>query len=312
MRSALKRLFPALRLWARFPALTGCAAFAAGIAAGAAAAKPVQLLYHFIPWWAILFSLAAAPALRSTRVRIVVLFFAGMLVFQHEAGQERGFHSHNALPEITGKKSVLHGTVASVPVLSHGTYSWNVRTDSLCAGIYTLPMNGRQVMCSSYEKPPRAARVTCTGRFRPPQRPANPHAFDEYSYLHSRGIWGRFYADTIIASAQALSIPVRIASTLRTTVIGALGRVRNHTHRAILQAAFLGEKHELTSFTKETFRKSGIYHLLAISGLHVAILTGSVFLLLSMMPMPLQWKVLLTAGTIWLYLLFVGLIPSLF
>src|ERR1019366_2315889 len=55
---------------------------------------------------------------------------------------------------------------------------------------------------------------------------------------------------------------------------------------AVLKAVLWGDRTSLDSDTIQDFRKTGLYHLLVIAGLHVGLLT----LLLGLLLRPLSWN----------------------
>jgi ComEC/Rec2-related protein len=105
----------------------------------------------------------------------------------------------------------------------------------------------------------------------------NTTAFDYRTYMARRGFFRRAY----IYNFQ------RVSGKL--TVIERLKRVRVPITRswegeagALLSGICLGDKTSLTPEIRERFSEAGAGHILAVSGLHVGILYGSLVLLLSL------------------------------
>lgn len=88
-------------------------------------------------------------------------------------------------------------------------------------------------------------------------------------------------ADVEIASAYSSpSVPLRylpawLGQQLKQTVAGLYEGQRG----ALLQGLLTGDESGLTDFLYTCFRRAGLVHLLAVSGLHVGFLTGMVYLL---------------------------------
>jgi len=61
-------------------------------------------------------------------------------------------------------------------------------------------------------------------------------------------------------------------------------------HGAVLKAILLGDRSSLDSDTIENFRRTGLYHLLVISGLHVGLLAMAVGVLLRAMRLREKWR----------------------
>jgi competence protein ComEC len=89
---------------------------------------------------------------------------------------------------------------------------------------------------------------------------------------------------------------------------GAAGPARGQG-KALARALVLGDVSELPLAWKRGLRITGIYHLMSVSGVHVALVAGLVWLLGGWLPRPLRLLSMLAA--IVFYLLLVGPLPSL-
>ena len=76
--------------------------------------------------------------------------------------------------------------------------------------------------------------------------------------------------------------PVRVKRWAMTTI----GAHLPETSAALTAGLLLGEKVGLPPETAEAFRRAGVYHILAVSGFNVALLTSSVFFVLSTVGVP--------------------------
>lgn len=74
----------------------------------------------------------------------------------------------------------------------------------------------------------------------------------------------------------------------------------------VLDAAFLGNRYKLSHSTAERFRDGGTFHVLVISGLHITLLGGLVFLLARRFTKNRALQFLLSATVLWGYSLAVG------
>jgi competence protein ComEC len=79
--------------------------------------------------------------------------------------------------------------------------------------------------------------------------------------------------------------------------------------KALARALVLGDVSQLPLPWMRGLRVTGIYHLMSVSGVHVALVAGMVWLLGGWLPRPL--RLLLMLAAIVLYLLLVGPLPSL-
>ena len=75
---------------------------------------------------------------------------------------------------------------------------------------------------------------------------------------------------------------------------------------AVLSAAILGNRYNLSPATADRFREGGTFHILVISGAHISFL-GSVVLLIARRAIARRWlQVAVSASVIWLYTIAVG------
>jgi len=81
---------------------------------------------------------------------------------------------------------------------------------------------------------------------------------------------------------------------------------------SILKAMLLGVKEELNEETKELFQKSGVAHILAISGLHISFLCMAVYKALIHVGISMKLSILFSEIILSLYVLMVGFSPSAF
>lgn len=136
-------------------------------------------------------------------------------------------------------------------------------------------------------------RVRLTARLRLPRNFRNPGAFDYEGYLRGHGI-------STLASVKAEEIEV-----LPGTSGSRLGYWRSRMRRSILEhirerglwsredaalfaAMIVGDDSLLLRDVREEFQKTGVYHLLVVSGMNVALLALTVFWLARRMRLP-EW-----------------------
>ncbi len=79
--------------------------------------------------------------------------------------------------------------------------------------------------------------------------------------------------------------------------------------KALARALVLGDVSDLPLEWKRGLRVTGVYHLMSVSGVHVALVAGAVWLLAGWLPR--RPRLLLSLASIFLYLLLVGPLPAL-
>ncbi|HEY2496914.1 MAG TPA: ComEC/Rec2 family competence protein [Candidatus Angelobacter sp.] len=136
-------------------------------------------------------------------------------------------------------------------------------------------------------------RVRLTAKLRLPRNFRNPGAFDYEGYLHDHGI-------STLASVKAEDIEL-----LPGTSGSRLGFWRSRMRRSILEhirnmglwgredaalfaAMIVGDDSLLLRNVREEFQQTGVYHLLVVSGMNVAVLAFAIFWLTRRLHLP-QW-----------------------
>jgi competence protein ComEC len=118
-----------------------------------------------------------------------------------------------------------------------------------------------------------------TFRLRHPRRFDNPGSFDYPRYLATQGIalegWTRDAVEVLGASRGS---PILAAIfRLRSLLLRRLDAAMPAPEAALLKATILGDRSGLTPEMNQAFLDSGTYHILAISGLNVSLLAGTLF-----------------------------------
>jgi len=123
--------------------------------------------------------------------------------------------------------------------------------------------------------------VILTGRIEAPGSPTNPSQFNYRQYLRRLGI----RAVLRVPNAAGVEWTGRSTGRVRRSLFGVrryllslISTPGNGRGGKVLAAMLLGAREELPPDTVERFRQSGTMHLLAISGLHVGMVAGAIWL----------------------------------
>ena len=205
------------------------------------------------------------------------------------------------------------GTVDSDPML-------NAETERIVCTLRLHSVNGEshgervRLYLRSKELPLEGVEYGCTisgtGHIWPADAATNPHEFDFRNYLLSDGIVGMAAAklEDVSIEPGAIDFEGRLIQ-LRRAVSERIERLFP-TSAALAHAFILGDRTKLASDVKESFRQTGVTHLICISGMHVSVLAMAVSWLLS------KWHshnhaVFLTIALVLLYGLLPGFSPTL-
>ena len=113
-------------------------------------------------------------------------------------------------------------------------------------------------------------------RINPPLPMLLPDSFDftEHAYRQGYGATG-FLDDIVVVAGQSPHMP----SALRFHIQQRLYRYLDNDQAAVASALLVGLRGGISEDIREDFRASGLSHLLAISGLHMALFWGSIMAL---------------------------------
>ncbi|WP_448825302.1 ComEC/Rec2 family competence protein [Capnocytophaga ochracea] len=156
-------------------------------------------------------------------------------------------------------------------------------------------------------------RLVFVGKYTPISPPKNPYQFNYKRYMERKGVYGR---------TEVVAFSVVKNNT--TGFMGSIARTRSHLaividkhfnqeSSALLKTLLLGKRTDLDNEVYQHYVDAGAVHILAISGLHVGIITAILLLLLQKMPnlgfyRPLRYFILL-AG-LWTFAFIAGASPS--
>lgn len=136
--------------------------------------------------------------------------------------------------------------------------------------------------------PPPGARVMTTAHLLPPQGPAEPGGFDfrRHAWFKQLGGLGYTRVPVLLAEAPGAAVPVEqlrrgLARYLQQRLPGETG--------GFAAAVTAGDRSGVSQETLEALRQSNLAHLLAISGLHMGLLTGFVFAALRSLMCLVPW-----------------------
>ncbi len=147
--------------------------------------------------------------------------------------------------------------------------------------------------------------IEALGFYTPISIGSNPGGFSQKKYFQSNGFGWSFNADSI----KIIGTPNRMFRLI--TFVQRL--LNNHIEKnipgpsqGIFSAMLLGERRNLSTETKSAFSDSGMYHLLAISGLHVGIIGLILNALLKLCRLPHRLSLILSGTLLLIYIPITG------
>ena len=155
--------------------------------------------------------------------------------------------------------------------------------------------------------PPQGATLTLLGQLREPRGPAN--GFDEKTWLRHHGVHAVLRADSWRISGHRGGlggVADRLHAWLARDGVPGLSGER----RGVLEGVLLGEDQGLSAGLQQSFRASGLYHLLAVSGGNVAVVVLGTLGLAFALGVPRLAAEVAALAAIGAYVLAVGPQPS--
>ncbi len=208
--------------------------------------------------------LLAAVALRRSSLRRVVLLVSLAALGALRGGAGQGFPEWLLLraPGI----SEVTGTIVSYPSLGVDRIRFVVQPDQLPARIlvtWTCP--GASAGSVHY-----GDCVRLSGRT---ELPGTFDGFDYGRYLERRGIFATMRVEASgLTHIGATSGILRAGDRLRQVLLGSLRERLTPEEFALAQSYVFGDRYALSDETQEAFVQTGLMHILAVSGMHLAIL----------------------------------------
>ncbi len=230
-------------------------------------------------WVAALPFLVLVP-LRVRFLAIPAAFAAGFL---WAAGYAHWRLADRLAPELEGRDLEVVGVVASLPAAGERALRFELDVESAPAGVpKKVLLSWYRSLCAGGEVPiecyPHAGeRWRFTVRLKRPHGNVNPHGFDYECWLLERGIGATGY---VRPRAQPSNLGIRGSFLDRVEQTREIVRDRFKTRlgetpaAGILVALAVGDQRSISAEEWRLFNRTGVTHLMSISGLHVTMVSG--------------------------------------
>lgn len=228
--------------------------------------------------------------------------------------------NYDTLYQIAPKDAVITGQIASIPTNENGKekFFFNVKKISydkkdieIKAKTYVNIYNSKNII-----KPNIGDTYVIKGKLRPPFKASNPSQFNYGKYLKNFGVFTLFYAqdnnckklDTKLSPKWAF---LQILNNIRNQILKSHAKYLKSPNLEILGGIVFGDDAVAPpDYIKKAFINSGLLHILAASGMNVAIIYGIWFFILRKLKVPFNITVSSGIFVIIFYALMTGLGPS--
>jgi competence protein ComEC len=256
-------------------------------------------------WPVAAFLALAVVGLRRVNV-LLALVFAGAWA--------QAWHRPGAPPEIDAgprETMIVEGCVVEPTVLSANREQFTLEIDRGARARVSLALRDGQAA----QRLDYGQHVEIDARLRKPHNYNNPGSFDYAAYLARQNI---FWTATMTTGSAVRILPGRCGSRFVAAVfalrVAALDRIErlygeDGYSTGMLEAVLIGETSKLEKIWTMSFRRTGTFHALVISGVHVTVLAGVLLFLLRILMIPEIPALAATAAAAWLYALVSGFSP---
>jgi len=175
-----------------------------------------------------------------------------------------------------------------------------------------LVVNGKvQIfLMNSQTMPELGDKVRLFGELSGAPEPKNPGQFDYKNYLENRGIQtllnGYGNRSMRVMQSHKSRTAAKAVVWVRKGIAKRIDSLFSKDYSPIYKALLLGMKRDLSPSLRDHFMKTGTAHLLAISGLHMTLIGGSLFYLLLAIRMEQKIAALLALCLIVFYIFVAG------
>ena len=179
----------------------------------------------------------------------------------------------DSFAETTGKiPACLTGRVWKIEKTSKGQAVYLKHSNVSDTGIILVYLNAEQELFIG-----NILKIKQEFEVQEPEPPSNPGQFDAQLYYQTEGVCLFCYANEAEVVDAHVDVWRQAMYQLRICLGEQCDRVFGEKDSSVLKAMLLGEKKELDADVKRVYQKSGMSHLLSISGLHISLLGVSLY-----------------------------------
>ena len=228
-------------------------------------------------------------ASRYPRAVLFGLFFLGAGFFW-AAWLAQARLADSLAAEWEGKDILLSGVVASLPQMNERGERFELDVEDVKTAQADVPehisLTWYQDRTDPEKSPPQVhagERWQLTVRLKRPHGNANPHGFDYEAWLLERNIRATGYVRESSANTRLAGMvmqPAYLIERAREIVRERLRSVLpDYPYSGVLAALAVGDQQSITQPQWRVFTRTGVNHLMSISGLHVTMVAGLVLAL---------------------------------
>ena len=255
--------------------------------------------------------------LRIKRPLVAAVLFVILLIMAYDSlSKDTGFAYIGKTLSLTGRIKEIKSY--DVP-FGERSYRLKVKADSDEISAFILKIkesdlfagcnlnNDVNIDLSELSKRLYGRKISCTGSFEAFDGELNPGQFDAASYYQNEGYTGILNAEKIrIVKEEERFSPDIYLHRLNLAISEKYKKILGDKNAGSLSAMVLGDKRGLDEEIKELYQENSISHLLSISGLHISLLGGAVFLFLRRLKISFRFPLITSSIILIIYGAFTG------
>lgn len=188
-------------------------------------------------------------------------------------------------------------------IFFYGNSANEIATDKLI-GIRCFVTNMKEVKLGQ--------TVAVQGFLALPEGALNDGGFDAAGYYESKGYEYVLYEAEILETGETYDWLLQSLLNIKNYAVKQLYNYLKPEAAGVLSAMLTGDKSNIDTETKDLYKTVGIYHILAISGLHIALIGGILYKVLKFLRLKPYLAAFAGLVVIILYGIMIGMPPSAF
>lgn len=255
--------------------------------------------------------------LRIKRPLVAAVLFVILLIMAYDSlGKDEGFAYIGKTLSLTGRIKEIKSY--DVP-FGERSYRLKVKADSDEISAFILKIKESDLFAgcnlhsdvdidlSELSRILYGRKISCTGKLYAFDGELNPGQFDANAYYKNEGYTGILDAKDIrIVKEEESFSPDIYLHRLNLAISDKYKKILGDKNAGSLSAMVLGDKRGLDEEIKELYQENSISHLLSISGLHISLLGGAVFLFLRRLKVSFRFPLITSSIILIIYGAFTG------
>lgn len=253
-------------------------------------------------------------------LRYISFYRAFLIIVVTVAGGSAFFftlqHSGDNLINYAGFPVTVDGTVVEEPIFHADHTAYRLSVDVVETREGSFPVTGTLLVkvygnedCSYWF----GERLRLSGTIIEPRGRRNPGGFDYRFNLLSQGIDALIYPSKARISSLGQGEVGKLAESavlIRSAMTDSIKSALPSPSAELLTAILFGQRHQLPPEIEENFRRAGVGHLMAVSGLHVGIIAAMILGLWRRLNLKGNLPLILAIALVIVYAYLTGMRPS--